>query len=475
MVDADNRVRPSDDTIEELEPTTTTTTVTTATTDGNSNFCGQPRVVGSMEDVMAVDDSLRHRNNNSQKQQQRTPRRRPLKLGRRWKAGKTGDRRHSMIEYGINNLPSSLSPTAAAQTTLKGLDIVHSNRQSLCINMSLARNSKDITSPQQQYSLLSSRGGNNGSAIFKKGRWLGPPKPNASVQARIDAFNSDDNEFCIDDYDLSGSLFELPSKRTKVGAQKQQLDVVLATEQKLSDSSRCTTPRSRLSSTSTVVEGCTMGPEHYKRIFVSSARKLQWQSERRGIGCIVHIRNTMSRAGERYVEVSGGRILDATQISRAAVADYYYSNSSNCAKKDEPAQCESPLLNRRSRTFSSSNLANLAEEVDGDVNVDATYPAAAAADLPLTSPPGGRTASTELADAAMASIASAAAKENSSVIEGFGSGDLVSLETNELDGPKQTTAATTTTTPYRSRHGRKRQQLAATIDINCSSVVNRTS
>ncbi|KAJ1993372.1 hypothetical protein GGI25_001941 [Coemansia spiralis] len=169
------------------------------------------------------------------------------------------------------------------------------------------------------------------------GRLFSPPPPSAIEQAKMDAWAADNDEFSAEEYDLSGVYFELPSPEV-LGAEaaaasrkyKASLDTgksILATPvintAQVDDQNVCVPKGSRLSSTSTVVEESALSPQQYKRVYVSSVRKLQWQSSGRGMACILHIKNTMTKANENYVVVSGGRNLDAYNVSRDKIAELY--------------------------------------------------------------------------------------------------------------------------------------------------------
>ncbi|KAJ2389716.1 hypothetical protein H4S02_002228 [Coemansia sp. RSA 2611] len=157
------------------------------------------------------------------------------------------------------------------------------------------------------------------------------PQPTEAEQARMDAWAADDDEFSTSDYDLSGAYFELPLAPASLvsagtdhtaygGIGKATGQALPALAPKQATASACTTPGSRLSSTSTVVEECTLSPEQYQRIYASSARKLQWPDRSRGMSSVVHIKSAMTRANECFVVVSGGRHLDACQMPPSVFA-----------------------------------------------------------------------------------------------------------------------------------------------------------
>ncbi|KAJ1728628.1 hypothetical protein LPJ61_003930, partial [Coemansia biformis] len=158
--------------------------------------------------------------------------------------------------------------------------------------------------------------------------------PNETERARMDAWVEDDDEFSPGDYDLSGTYFELASASTCCAASAGVSDTAYGgipwpenqasptlRELRAREGGQCTTPKSRVSSTSTVVDDSALSPEQYRRIVMSSARKLQWQCRRREMSSIVHVRNIMAKASERYVETSGGRPLDAPLEPGRLVAD----------------------------------------------------------------------------------------------------------------------------------------------------------
>ncbi|KAJ2413124.1 hypothetical protein GGI10_003261 [Coemansia sp. RSA 2530] len=265
---------------------------------------------------------------------------------------------------------------------------------------------------------------------------LTPPPPSAAEQAKMDAWTADDDDFSATDYDLSGTYFELMPT-----AKRATVDVSGSGRRKLS-SAECTTPESRLSSTSTVVdEGVAMlEPEQYKRIFVSSARKLQLQCGRRGMSCVVHIKTMMTKASEHYVVVSGGRSLDAYRISRQVLADLYLSDSREDSGKETESlvttqQLPATAYPARRRSAGGSYQTHRRARQPGAGKEREPRPAVAVAvasgdsspasvvEVPLSSPPP-LSPSAEIADAALARIATAA--EEAELAE-FGMGDLVSL------------------------------------------------
>ncbi|KAJ2850965.1 hypothetical protein IWW36_001489 [Coemansia brasiliensis] len=168
------------------------------------------------------------------------------------------------------------------------------------------------------------------------------PQPTAAEQARMDAWTADDDEFSATDYDLSGAFFELPPTAPASlampgtdltaysGISKTLKPAPLEIKSKQTSSSSgntCGTPGSRLSSTSTVVEECTLSPEQYRRIYNSSAHKLQWPGKSRDMSCMVHIKNIMAKASECFVVVSGGRHLDPSKMARSVLAGLYDSEA----------------------------------------------------------------------------------------------------------------------------------------------------
>ncbi|KAJ2804792.1 hypothetical protein H4R21_001503 [Coemansia helicoidea] len=168
------------------------------------------------------------------------------------------------------------------------------------------------------------------------------PHPSEVERARMDAWVDDDDEFLPGDYDLSGAYYVLALKAASAGVsdtayggvpqpepqapprqqpqpqQRQQQEPTL-----MQDGSKCRTPDSRMSSTSTstVVEGGALDPEQCRQIFLSSARKLRWSGRRREMSAVIHIRNTMVRANEQFAAASGGRLLDPWREARRLAAD----------------------------------------------------------------------------------------------------------------------------------------------------------
>ncbi|KAJ2747782.1 hypothetical protein GGI20_000252 [Coemansia sp. BCRC 34301] len=248
---------------------------------------------------------------------------------------------------------------------------------------------------------------------------LTPPPPSAAEQAKLDAWAADDDEFSASDYDLSGTYFELApvGKQAVLGEEA----LLLGSGGRRKHMSECTTPESRLSSTSTVVDegaASALGPEQYKRIFVSSARKLQLQGGRRGMSCVVHIKTMMTKASEHYVVVSGGRSLDAYRISRDMLADLCLSAAAeDCAKERLPPPVTEYPPTRRRSVGSSAQLAQRRPRRAVDTASSSVV------EVPLSSPPP-LSPSAEIADAALARIATDA---DAAELAEYGMGDLVSL------------------------------------------------
>ncbi|KAJ2848237.1 hypothetical protein GGI22_005774, partial [Coemansia erecta] len=145
------------------------------------------------------------------------------------------------------------------------------------------------------------------------GRLFHPPPLTETEQKRMDAWAADNDEFSTDEYDLTGVYFELPA-----------IDMLAAEPRTATHKSTEGAKCSRLSSTSTVVDDGALSPELSKRLFVASARKLQWSGNgKRGMATLLHIRNAMARANEHYVVASGGRRLSGPSVARVMVAELY--------------------------------------------------------------------------------------------------------------------------------------------------------
>ncbi|KAJ2326691.1 hypothetical protein GGI00_004676, partial [Coemansia sp. RSA 2681] len=244
---------------------------------------------------------------------------------------------------------------------------------------------------------------------------LAPPPPSAAEQAKMDAWAADGDEFSASDYDLSGTYFELaPPPKPLLGDGG-------AMARRKHSAGECTTPESRLSSTSTVVDegAAALGAEQYKRIFVSSARKLQLQCGRRDMSCVVHIKTMMTKASEHYVVVSGGRSLDAYRISRGVLAELCLGaaleEEEGCAKSRVPLVTAYPARRRSAQQAQRRGPRRAASASPSS--------SSSVVEVPLSSPPPP-SPSAEIADAALAKIATEA--EAAELAE-YGMGDLVSL------------------------------------------------
>ncbi|KAJ2490720.1 hypothetical protein IWW37_002922 [Coemansia sp. RSA 2050] len=394
-------------------------------------------------------------------QTQPRPQRRQLRLGR-WRTASIGvPHHHSGIDSGINSLAAlALRPARLSLGAGPNQQQIRQLYGSKAASESGDNDQVASTGPKKAHRLLSSLGhthvnlglspgqGNSSSewqrphvAHRKLSGALGkllltPPPPSAAEQAKMDAWAADDDEFSADDYDLSGTYFEL------MPAAKRATADMSGSGRRKHSGAECTTPESRLSSTSTVVdEGVAMlEPEQYKRIFVSSARKLQLQCGRRGMSCVVHIKTMMTKASEHYLIVSGGRNLDAYRISRQVLADLYLGNT----REDGDRETESLATSQqqpataypaRRRSAGSScpahqraRQARAREECEPRPAVAVAVASgdsspASVVEVPLSSPPP-LSPSAEIADAALARIATAA--EEAELAE-FGMGDLVSL------------------------------------------------
>ncbi|KAJ2500666.1 hypothetical protein GGH96_002522 [Coemansia sp. RSA 1972] len=161
------------------------------------------------------------------------------------------------------------------------------------------------------------------------------PQPTQAEQARMDAWTADDDDFSADEYDLSGVYFELPSTPTQLlpsaitakssGSTAKQTSPALPG--KAEQNNACATPGSRLSSTSTVVEECTLSPEQYQRMYRCSAHKMQWPGRGRAMSSMIHVKSIMAKASECYVVVSGGRRLDVGPKPRDMFSGMYLHDS----------------------------------------------------------------------------------------------------------------------------------------------------
>ncbi|KAJ1792988.1 hypothetical protein LPJ67_001394 [Coemansia sp. RSA 1938] len=157
------------------------------------------------------------------------------------------------------------------------------------------------------------------------------PQPTQAEQARMDAWTADDDDYSADEYDLSGVYFELPSTPTQLlpsantatssGSTVKQTSPALS--DKATQNNTCATPGSRLSSTSTVVDECTLSPEQYQRMYRCSAHKMQWPGRGRAMSSMIHVKSIMAKASECYVVVSGGRRLDVGPKPRDVFSGMY--------------------------------------------------------------------------------------------------------------------------------------------------------
>ncbi|KAJ2897452.1 hypothetical protein IWW38_001720 [Coemansia aciculifera] len=384
----------------------------------------------------------------AERQQSQNPQRRQLRLGR-WRTASTCLAPLGDNDNGIGKLaalairPARLSlGSAPSQQQLQLRGLCDESEQSV------AAGSKKV------HRLLSSLGhqshaslGLNGSEAQQRPHvahrklsgalgklLLTPPPPSAAEQAKMDAWTADDDEFSANDYDLSGTYFELVPTSKQVVADEVPM---LGSGRRKHSVGECTTPESRLSSTSTVVDegAAALGPEQYKRIFVSSARKLQLQCGRRGMSCVVHIKTMMTKASEHYVVVSGGRNLDAYRISREVLAELCLSASAEDSVKERlplvmtQQRQHSTAYPTRKRSVGGAQQAQrrsrrAAPEAEcGSRPAVAVETLSSVVEVPLSSPPP-LSPSAEIADAAMAKIATEA---EAAVLAEYGMGDLVSL------------------------------------------------
>ncbi|KAJ2800301.1 hypothetical protein H4R20_004114 [Coemansia guatemalensis] len=274
----------------------------------------------------------------------RSPQRRQqLTLGR-WRgnaSGNCGSRQHALTSAARSTLLSltagrhsprkSISATEERPVrTLKGRHSLGGSRRVQSLLAGIGRSSdseSDDETHREQAAAVARAGRRRSSGTL--GKLTMTPQPSAAEQARMDAWSADGDDFLVGDYDLSGANFELPrapaSLNAYLGADRCAYDGVPLTAKPPSPGppAECATPASRLSSTSTVVEENALSPDQYKRIYSSSARKLQCPPGRRSISCIVHIRSIMAKANERHVVVTGGRALDTRLLPCDALADFY--------------------------------------------------------------------------------------------------------------------------------------------------------
>ncbi|KAJ2879538.1 hypothetical protein H4R27_005248 [Coemansia aciculifera] len=405
-------------------------------------------------------------------QAQLRPQRRQLRLGR-WRAASISIPHHSDSDTGISRLAAlAMRP---ARLSLGSGPCQQQIRQ-LCDDKASCESEDNngqaaTAGPRKVQRLLSSLshthtnlglslGGNNSSGEAQRPHTahrklsgalgkllLTPPPPSAAEQAKMDAWTADDDEFSASEYDLSGTYFELMPTTKRAVTDGANSVLVSGSGRRKHSGTECTTPESRLSSTSTVVDegAVALGPEQYKRIFVSSARKLQLQCGRRGMSCVVHIKTMMTKASEHYVVVSGGRNLDAYRISRQVLADLYLNDGREDSGKErlslataQQQQQPTTAYPARQRSVGSNHQAQRRARRAGAGKEGESRPAVAGGnssrdcvvEVPLSSPPP-LSPSAEIADAALAKIATAV--EDAELAE-YGMGDLVSL------GPTMTTA-----------------------------------
>ncbi|KAJ2079912.1 hypothetical protein H4R24_003441 [Coemansia sp. RSA 988] len=270
----------------------------------------------------------------------RSPRRRQqLTLGR-WRGNSRdncGSRQHALTSAARSTLlgltagrhslwtsdpaaEESPAPKLKSRRSLGGSRRV----QSLLAGIGRGSDSESDDEPSREQTTTARTGRRRSSGTL--GKLTMTPQPSAVEQARMDAWSADGDDFLVKDYDLSGANFEMPcapaSLNAYMGADRCAYAGVPLTAKPPSPV-ECATPASRLSSTSTVVEENALSPDQYKRIYSSSARKLQGSPSRRGISCIVHIRSIMAKANERHVVVTGGRALGSRLLPCDALADFY--------------------------------------------------------------------------------------------------------------------------------------------------------
>ncbi|KAJ1901904.1 hypothetical protein LPJ66_000413 [Kickxella alabastrina] len=160
---------------------------------------------------------------------------------------------------------------------------------------------------------------------------LAPSQMKDIEQRKMDAWAADGDEFSAYEYDLSGAYFELPTMHITAASVSTQSKLSVAATAGRSGT-ECGIPGSRLSSTSTFVDESVLSLEQCKRVYVSSMRKLRWQGSggrRQGIRGMLHIKNTMAKANKQYVMVSNGQCLDAYQVTRNMLSEFYMLGSSS--------------------------------------------------------------------------------------------------------------------------------------------------
>ncbi|KAJ2045675.1 hypothetical protein GGI08_006748 [Coemansia sp. S2] len=420
-------------------------------------------------------------------QAQLRPQRRQLRLGR-WKTASISIPHNSDGDSGISRLaalamrPARLSlgsgpckqqirqlcegednSSQAASAGSKKVQRLLSSLSHTHTNLGLSLGGNNSSETQRPHTAHRKLSGALGKLL------LTPPPPSATEQAKLDAWTADDDEFSANEYDLSGNYFELmPASKRAV------LDEVLlaGSGRRKHSGAECTTPESRLSSTSTVVDegAAALGPEQYKRIFVSSARKLQLQCGRRGMSCVVHIKTMMTKASEHYVIVSGGRNLDAYRISRQVLADLYLSDAREDSGKErlslataQQQQQPATTYPARQRSVGSNYQTQRRARRAGAGRQGESRPAVAGGgnssrdcvvEVPLSSPPP-LSPSAEIADAALAKITTAV---DEAELAEYGMGDLVSLGptvTTSRDSDDETHNRRPTYRRYRRRRASK--------------------
>ncbi|KAJ2352594.1 hypothetical protein GGF43_003717 [Coemansia sp. RSA 2618] len=205
--------------------------------------------------------------------------------------------------------------------------ILTSTVRSTLLNLSVGHNHRaDVSTPRKPVTTVRFQKKRSTGAMSKLSL---APQPTLAEQARMDAWTADDDDFSVSEYDLSGVYFELPLMPTQMlpSASPTTKQAPSNMSPKKTHDSACTTPGSRLSSTSTVVDECTLSPEQYQRIYRCSAHKLQLPGRGRAMSSMVHVKNIMAKASDCYVVVSGGRHLDACQMPRDVFAGLYVHDS----------------------------------------------------------------------------------------------------------------------------------------------------
>ncbi|KAI7823991.1 hypothetical protein BX661DRAFT_199954 [Kickxella alabastrina] len=265
---------------------------------------------------------------------------------------------------------------------------------------------------------------------------LAPSQMKEIEQRKMDAWAADGDEFSAYEYDLSGAYFELPTMHITAASVSTQSKLSVAATARRSGT-ECGIPGSRLSSTSTFVDESVLSLEQCKRVYVSSMRKLRWQGSggrRQGIRGMLHIKNTMAKANEQYVMVSNGQCLDAYQVTRDMLSEFYILGSSSRdtystndgSSSGYPARARSMASMRQHQHLMRKLRPAISVEVLGGPAGADGFGSSRIVTAPMSSPPDLTDGAAGIADKAVFQAFGGAHISDSELL-GFGAGDLVSL------------------------------------------------